>query len=91
MRSGAEGIKTDEQERLYGGEARERYDPCYHLVCDTTRNVSFRSLDQLGKAAAYATHFFATTREDITSDAAARRLASDAARSADYRRPHLIH
>jgi Zn-dependent M28 family amino/carboxypeptidase len=89
--SGAEGIKTNVQERLYGGQAGEPYDPCYHQACDTIRNLSSRSLDQLGKAAAYAVHYFGTTREDITPDAAAAaRVTSSAAQAADYRGPHLI-
>jgi len=89
--SGAEGIKTNVQKRLYGGQAGQPYDPCYHLACDTIGNVSSQALDQFGKAAAYAVHLFATTSEDITPDvAAAARLATSAAQAADYRGPHLI-
>jgi Zn-dependent M28 family amino/carboxypeptidase/putative cell wall-binding protein len=33
--TGAEGIKTEEEEALYGGVAGESYDPCYHLPCDS--------------------------------------------------------
>jgi Zn-dependent M28 family amino/carboxypeptidase len=32
--AGAEGIKTPEQEAIYGGDAGSWYDPCYHQLCD---------------------------------------------------------
>ncbi|HEX6237889.1 MAG TPA: M28 family peptidase [Acidimicrobiales bacterium] len=51
--TGAEGIKTEEQAAIYGGTAGEQYDPCYHLGCDTIRNVSLRALDQMSDAAAH--------------------------------------
>jgi len=53
--TGAEGIKTEEQAEIYGGTAGEQYDPCYHLGCDTIRNLSLRALDQMSDAAAHAT------------------------------------
>jgi Zn-dependent M28 family amino/carboxypeptidase len=90
--SGAEGIKTREQQRRYGGLAGAPYDECYHEVCDNILNVSRQALRQFGKAAAHAVLYFALTREDISppAAAAARRMASAAARAADYRGPHLV-
>ena len=38
--TGAEEIKTDEQEAIWGGTAGEQLDPCYHLACDTYANNS---------------------------------------------------
>src|SRR5215207_9603467 len=38
--TGAEGIKTAEQEAVYGGVAGQQYDPCYHLGCDDFLNLS---------------------------------------------------
>ena len=38
--TGAEGIKTEEQEALFGGVAGLAYDPCYHQACDTFFNLS---------------------------------------------------
>ena len=32
--AGAEGVKTPEQEEIYGGAAGSWYDPCYHQLCD---------------------------------------------------------
>ena len=40
--TGAEGIKTAEQAAIYGGEAGEQYDPCYHLACDDIDNLEPR-------------------------------------------------
>lgn len=52
--SGAEGIKTPEQARKFGGTAGVAFDPCYHEACDTVRNLSRLALDQLGDAAAHS-------------------------------------
>ena len=32
--AGAEGVKTAEEEAIYGGDAGSWYDPCYHQLCD---------------------------------------------------------
>jgi Zn-dependent M28 family amino/carboxypeptidase len=42
--SGAEGVKTAEQQVRYGGVTGEAYDRCYHQACDTFSNVSARGL-----------------------------------------------
>jgi len=38
--TGAEGIKTREEERMFGGEAGQWYDPCYHQLCDDLSNLN---------------------------------------------------
>jgi Zn-dependent M28 family amino/carboxypeptidase len=88
--SGAEGIKTAEQQSKYGGTAGAPYDPCYHQACDTIRNINRRSLGQLGKAAAHAVFHFAMTRENPRPPAAAASALKAAASAADYRGPFLI-
>ena len=60
--TGAEGIKTEEQARIYGGTAGQQYDPCYHLGCDDTGNLSRIALDQMSDAAAHATITLAQTK-----------------------------
>lgn len=52
--TGAEGTKTEEEARLFGGEAGEPHDPCYHQACDTLDNLSPRALDEMSDAAAHA-------------------------------------
>ncbi len=50
--TGAEGIKTEEEEEIYGGTAGDQYDPCYHLACDTFDNISLEALELNSKVAA---------------------------------------
>lgn len=63
--TGAEGIKTAEQEAVYGGVAGEQYDQCYHLGCDDIDNLSFTALDQMSDAAAHATISLAQSTQAI--------------------------
>jgi Zn-dependent M28 family amino/carboxypeptidase len=37
--AGAEGVKTPEQEKIYGGAAGAWYDPCYHQICDNLMTI----------------------------------------------------
>jgi Zn-dependent M28 family amino/carboxypeptidase len=59
--SGAEGIKTQEQAKIYGGKAGVPYDACYHQACDDIHNLNKRSIDQLSNGAAHATLTLAQT------------------------------
>ncbi|KAI2629395.1 peptidase family M28 [Xylaria nigripes] len=38
--TGAEGIKTEAEEQMFGGKAGDWYDPCYHQLCDDVSNVN---------------------------------------------------
>lgn len=38
--TGAEGIKTKEEAKQFGGKAGDWYDPCYHQLCDDVGNVN---------------------------------------------------
>jgi Zn-dependent M28 family amino/carboxypeptidase len=69
--TGAEGIKTPEQEAVYGGFAGLAYDPCYHQACDTFFNLSYTALDQMSDAAAHATWKLASSRTPIAETTAA--------------------
>ena len=66
--SGAEGIKTADEARIYGGTAGEAYDPCYHQACDTINNLSTKALFELGDAAAHATLTLAKSRSGFFED-----------------------
>jgi Zn-dependent M28 family amino/carboxypeptidase len=89
--SGAEEIKTKKEAKLFGGEAGEALDPCYHKACDDIGNVSREALDQLAPAAAHAVYVFAQTEEDIRAAAQmARADTGAAARNAPYRGPKLV-
>ena len=52
--TGAEGRKTAEQARLWGGEAGVAFDRCYHAPCDTTDNIDDSALDRNADAIAHA-------------------------------------
>jgi Zn-dependent M28 family amino/carboxypeptidase len=65
--SGAEGIKTTEQEARYGGFAGLAFDPCYHQACDTFFNQSYESLDQMSDAAAHTAWTLARARTPIAA------------------------
>ncbi len=64
--TGAEGIKTPEQEAVYGGTAGLAYDPCYHQECDTFANLSYPALDEMSDAAAHAAWTLARSKSPIT-------------------------
>ncbi len=70
--TGAEGLKTAEQEEIFGGVAGLAYDPCYHQACDTFFNLSYPALDQMSDAAAHSTWTLARSRSAITDAAAAK-------------------
>ncbi|MFD0886855.1 M28 family metallopeptidase [Streptosporangium algeriense] len=42
--TGAEGIKTPEEAKLFGGTAGKPYDGCYHQACDTIANINDKAL-----------------------------------------------
>ncbi|HZG04314.1 MAG TPA: M28 family metallopeptidase [Streptomyces sp.] len=42
--TGAEGIKSEEEAALWGGEPGVAYDACYHQACDDLENVSTEAL-----------------------------------------------
>jgi aminopeptidase Y len=41
--TGAEGVKTEDEEAMFGGKAGDWYDPCYHQLCDDTSNVDLEA------------------------------------------------
>jgi len=41
--TGAEGLKTKKEVEMFGGEAGEWYDHCYHQLCDDVSNVNVTS------------------------------------------------
>ncbi len=63
--TGAEVIKTPEQEAIWGGTAGDQFDPCYHLACDTFDNVGQEPLDVNIDAVAYAVYNLASTTEAV--------------------------
>lgn len=67
--TGAEGVKTPQQARKWGGRAGVAYDPCYHQACDTIDNVDRVALKRNSDAIAWVTAGFATSTEDVNGEA----------------------
>lgn len=65
--SGSNLIKTDEWARLFGGQAGQSLDWCYHSACDTLKNVNRTIFGQMGAGMAWATGRFALDISDVTS------------------------
>jgi Zn-dependent M28 family amino/carboxypeptidase len=63
--TGAEGIKTEEEEAIWGGTAGMAYDPCYHQPCDTLINTHAFALDVNSDAMAYTILQYAMSTEDL--------------------------
>lgn len=57
--SGAENKKSEEQAKLWGGEADQPFDPNYHKATDTLDHVDRDALGILGPGVAYATGLYA--------------------------------
>ncbi|WP_069990714.1 M28 family metallopeptidase [Streptomyces qinglanensis] len=78
--TGAEGIKTAEEQKLWGGTAGEAYDGCYHQACDTLENIDPRAFDLNVKAIADAVGHYAWDTSALprgTDRPAAPRLAAE--------------
>ena len=39
--TGAEGVKTEKEGAMFGGNAGEWYDHCYHQLCDNLDNLAY--------------------------------------------------
>ncbi len=66
--TGAEGVKTPEQARIWAGTAGEQYDPCYHLACDTFDNVSLEALDVNSDAVAASVLSFGMNTASVNGE-----------------------
>jgi Zn-dependent M28 family amino/carboxypeptidase len=63
--TGAEVVKTAEQQTIWGGTAGQQFDPCYHLVCDTFTNRSDKALDVNSDSIAFAVLTYAYSTETV--------------------------
>ncbi|SEP24802.1 M28 family peptidase [Trujillonella endophytica] len=63
--TGAEEIKTDEQQAIWGGVSGEQFDPCYHEACDTIENLDLHALDVNSDLIAFAMLTFAYSTESV--------------------------
>ncbi len=63
--TGAEVVKTAEQESIWGGVAGESYDQCYHAACDTIDNINMEALDVNIDAIAMAILAYSYSTESV--------------------------
>jgi hypothetical protein len=63
--TGAEEIKTEEQEAIWGGTAGEQFDQCYHLACDTFDNVDLHALEVNSDLVAFSMLTWAYSTEAV--------------------------
>ncbi|WP_169946575.1 M28 family metallopeptidase [Microbispora sp. H11081] len=81
--TGAEGVKTPQEQALFGGTAGVAYDICYHQACDTLANINDKALALNTGAIATAAVVYAFSRDlpgpDNRTTAAAARTAATTA------------
>jgi Zn-dependent M28 family amino/carboxypeptidase len=63
--TGAEVVKTEEQQAIWGGTVGDQFDPCYHEACDTLDNVSAEAMETNVDAIAFAMLTFAYSTESV--------------------------
>ncbi len=63
--TGAEEIKTEAQQAVYGGTEGEAFDPCYHQACDDIDNISQRALGEMSDAVAHSVVHFGSNLKFI--------------------------
>ena len=63
--NGDEERKTATEAKAWGGQARERYDRCYHDACDNIDNVNRDVLMHYLRAIAGTVAYFATSTADL--------------------------
>ena len=63
--TGAEGVKTEQQAKIFGGQAGVAYDVCYHQACDTIANVNVKAMDENSDAMAHAVVTYAMSTADV--------------------------
>jgi Zn-dependent M28 family amino/carboxypeptidase len=63
--TGAEVRKTELQQEIWGGEAGEQFDPCYHAECDDIDNIAAEALDVNTDAIAFAVLTYAYSTESV--------------------------
>jgi Zn-dependent M28 family amino/carboxypeptidase len=68
--TGAEELKTAQQQLLFGGITGEQLDPCYHQACDTINNLNLTVFGQMKDAAADVLFQLANTRNPIVDGGA---------------------
>ncbi|MFA1539993.1 M20/M25/M40 family metallo-hydrolase [Actinomadura monticuli] len=67
--TGAEGVKTAAEAKLFGGRPGKAYDPCYHAACDRMKNVNLKLLDTTTDGVAHVLQHLARTTVAVNGGA----------------------
>ncbi|CEN61966.1 Putative Aminopeptidase [Aspergillus calidoustus] len=59
--TGAEGVKTEEEQAMFGGRKGDWYDPCYHQLCDDLGNVNATAWEINSKLVAHTVATYASS------------------------------
>lgn len=87
--TGAEGIKTKEEEHMFGGKAGDWFDPCYHQLCDDVSNLNMTAWELNSKLVAHSVATFAVSFESFPKRTSV--MSSKAyEQNAKYHGPKLI-
>jgi N-acetylated-alpha-linked acidic dipeptidase len=62
---GSLGVKTPEQQQLFGGRAGQMFDPCYHQACDNMGNLDRQAVGANAQALAWVLGRLATYNDDV--------------------------
>ena len=63
--TGAEVVKTAEQQAIWGGTVGAQFDPCYHLACDTFANNNNHALATNADSIGFSLLTYAYTTEAV--------------------------
>lgn len=63
--TGAEGVKTDEEAKLFGGAVGAAYDACYHKACDSVDNINLDALEMNTNAVGYILLSYADSAAEV--------------------------
>jgi Peptidase family M28/PA domain len=70
MYLGTLGVKTPAEAAIFGGQAGQMYDHCYHQACDTIMNINRTAFDQNVPAIAFTVGRFAIDVSDVEAQRA---------------------
>ena len=73
--TGAEGIMTESEAKLFGGEAGKAYDECYHKFCDNLSNINKEALQKNVEAIGFVTLNYAYSTDEVNGNKFSRSLS----------------
>ncbi|KAJ4292049.1 Aminopeptidase Y [Kalmusia sp. IMI 367209] len=82
--TGAEGVKTKDEAKQFGGKAGDWYDPCYHQLCDDLSNVNVTAWVVNTKLIAHSVATYARSFKGFPE-------RTDSFTVADYANPVMYH